>query len=101
MYNRYIPQEDYGPIPPGQTETPPRAGGGLGELLRGLLRGGGDGDQVSRALSALLEKLGLRDLDAGDILLGLIAALLILEDGDDLELLIALALAFLLRPGET
>lgn len=113
MYNRYIPQEaDYAPIPPAQDASqretraaaPPQTRtGGLGGLLSGLLsgeRGGGAVGKVSQALSSVLKSVGLKDLDTGDILLALIVLLLILEDGDDLELLIALGLMILLNLGE-
>lgn len=97
MYNRYIPQEaDYGPIPP-PGGPPPRddtEGGGLGGLLGGLLGGEGKGPA-----SRLLERLR-RNLDLGDVLLALIVALLVLEDGDDLELIVALALMLLPEPGD-
>lgn len=111
MYNRYISQEaDYGPIPPSQHEgalpppppPPPRSGGGLGGLLNGLLHGEGAGlgDKVSQTLSAVCKAVGIKDLDTGDILLALIVLFLILEDGDDLELLIALGLMLVLHLGE-
>lgn len=112
MYNRYIPQEaDYAPIPPAQSAghgpqpaAPSQAKqGGLGGLLGGLLRGersNGAVGKVSQTLSSVLKSVGLKDLDTGDILLALIVLLLILEDGDDLELLIALGLMILLNLGE-
>ncbi len=102
MYNRYIPQQgDYAPIPPPRTEAPPPRGVGLGGLLGGLLRGEGNGaGKAGQALAALLKNLGLPGLDAGDVLLALIVLFLILEDGDDLELLIALGLTLLLLLGE-
>ena len=115
MYNRYISQhEDYGPIPPPHREgaSPPspggRSGGGLGGLLKGLLRTDGGrpedgarmGDKVDQAISALCKTLGLKELGTGDILLALIVLLLILEDGDDLELLIALGLMLVMHLGE-
>lgn len=105
MYNRYIPQEaDYTPIPPSQREAPPppptRASGGLNALLGGLLRGDRAGGKAGQGLSSLLGSVGLKELDTGDILLALIVLLLILEDGDDLELLIALGLMILLNLGE-
>ena len=110
MYNRYISQhEDYGPIPPPRHEPPPPpppSGGGLGGLLKGLLHGDGDkdgagiGDKVDQALRGLCGALGLKELDTGDILLALIVLLLILEDGDDLELFIALGLMLVLHLGE-
>lgn len=109
MYNRYIPQQaDYAPIPPAQTQAqasppPSSKAGGLSGLLGGLLRGergGGGVGKVSQTLSSVLKSVGLKDLDTGDILLALIVLLLILEDGDDLELLIALGLMILLNLGE-
>lgn len=105
MYNRYIPQEaNYAPIPPSQRETPPppRANSGLSGLLGGLLRGerGSAAGKTGQALSSLLSSVGLKELDTGDILLALIVLFLILEDGDDLELLIALGLMILLNLGE-
>ncbi len=71
-------------------------------LLGGLLRGerGGHGAKTGQALSNLLGSVGLKELDTGDILLALIVLFLILEDGDDLELLIALGLMILLNLGE-
>lgn len=106
MYNRYIPQEaNYAPIPPSGREAPPpsRANGGLSRLLGGLLQGDRDGavgSKVGQTLSTLLGSVGLKELDTGDILLALIVLFLILEDGDDLELLIALGLMILLNLGE-
>ena len=102
MYNRYISQEaSYGPIPSGH-EPPPRSGNRLGGLLGGLLHGEGEGvgDKVHQTLSSLLQSVGLKELDTGDILLALIVLFLILEDGDDLELLIALGLMLVFHLGE-
>lgn len=108
MYNRYIPQEaDYAPIPPPRSQPsgpppPSRAKGGLSGLLGGLLRQepGEAKDKVSQALSSLLGSVGLKELDTGDILLALVVLFLILEDGDDLDLLITLGLMILLNLGE-
>ena len=47
-----------------------------------------------------MKNLGLKDMDTGDILLALIVLFLILEDGDDLDLVITLALMILLNLGE-
>lgn len=106
MYNRYLSQEfNYGPIPQ-PTEDPPSpppggGGGRLGGLLGRLFPGErGEGNRVSQALSALLKNAGLQELDTGDLLLALIVLFLILEDGDDLELLIALGLMLALHLGE-
>ena len=114
MYNHYISGEaDFGPIPHHQTaprqendspfSPPPRMGGTgrLSGLLGRLFQGeSGDGGKVSQALSALLKNAGLAELDTGDILLALIVLFLILEDGDDLELLIALGLMLVFHLGE-
>ena len=107
MYNHYISQDSsYGPIPH-QQETPPpppprkvgngRLSGLLGRLLQGEQ---GDGGKVGQALSSLLKSAGFQELDTGDILLALIVLFLILEDGDDLELLIALGLMLVFHLGE-
>lgn len=104
MYNRYISSQeahvsvDHGHHAPGP-ERP--HSGGVGGLLAGILgRGGGEGKQAGQALSSLLKTLHLEHLDAGDILLGLIVLFLVLEDGDDLDLLITLGLTILLSLGE-
>ena len=124
MYNHYIPNgaervpvDGPGPgphrHPPPQGQHPhrqPQAGqppqGGprqskLGGLLKGLLgQGGGESNQISQTLDRLLKGLHLEHLDTGDILLGLIVLFLVLEDGDDLDLIITLALTILLNLGE-
>lgn len=102
MYNRYI--SDTGPIVSvDQPGTRPRPGGGshrpVGLLDRFLGGSGGEG-RAGQALDSLLRSLHLEHLDAGDILLGLIVLFLVLEDGDDLDLIIALALTILLNLGE-
>ncbi|WP_209343005.1 hypothetical protein [Flavonifractor sp. AGMB03687] len=88
MYNRYIPngtsytripQEDAPTPPPREEKRPPKAGG------KG--KGGPLGD--------LLKSLKLDSLDTGDVLLLLILLFLFLE-GDDMELVITLALVLLL-----
>ena len=88
MYNRYIPngtsytripQED-APTPTHREEKrPPEAGG----------------KKKSGGLSELLKSLKLDSLDTGDVLLLLILLFLFLE-GDDMELVITLALVLLL-----
>lgn len=82
MYNRYI-RNDTGQYervpeqepPPRQTDGPPPGGRGL--------------------LSGILEKLNLKDLDKGDLLL-LFILFLLLREGEDEELLIALGLLLIL-----
>ena len=79
MYNRYLPNDAaYGPVSGTETPPPPPPGPtGPGLLDR------------------LLKAVRLEDMDAGDLLLLLILALLLL-DGDDWELPIALGLVLLL-----
>lgn len=115
MYNHYIPNgAQYHPVDP-----PPRGGhsghhagpgnntnrqnGGLGGLLNGLLQGarGEPGNGVSQSVDALLQNFHLENLDTGDILLALIVLFLILEDGDDLDLIITLGLMILFSLGES
>ena len=116
MYNRYIPEGtayrrvvvDDGPgtgpsrprsAPPGGQGTdrprrePPGPGGGGQDPLSGLLGGAG------RGLGSLLDALRLGDLDTGDLLLMLIVLLVLLE-GDDLELVITLGLLLLMGLGD-
>lgn len=105
MYNRYIPSGSRyeTAAPAGVSAAPSSAGtgqrrGGLSGLLSSLGSGGSEG--LSQALSGLLQKFHLEDLDAGDILLALIVLFLILEDGDNLDLIIALGLMLLFSLGE-
>lgn len=96
MYNRYIPnQARYEPAAAPPPHRPPSKGG-LGTLLGNL--GGGDG--IGQNVSALLKTFHLDDLDTGDILLALIVLFLILEDGDNLDLIITLGLMILFSLGE-
>ncbi len=110
MYNRYISDQAHVAVDPPpqqaqpQSSPPPRKGNGLLSGLLGRLGSGigtGEGGQISQALSGVLKSLHLEHLDTGDILLGLIVLFLVLEDGDDLDLLITLALTILLSLGET
>ena len=113
MYNRYIPDgavytrvpmEDDPPRRQERESPPPRQ-----EFLErpqsppswpspnqnpsGLL----DGAQSS--LKSLISSLGLEKLDSGDLLLFLIL-LLLLKEGDDLEMIIALGLTLLMGLGD-
>lgn len=110
MYNRYIPQtETCAPVSSSPSPAPRPSvasdggNGGLNGMLRGILQRAksGEGSGISHALSTALKSVGLKDLDAGDILLALIVLLLILEDGDDLDVLITLGLMILLKLGES
>ncbi len=100
MYNRYIPnQARYepaaGPAAPPPPHRPPSKGG-LGTLLGSL----GSGEGIGQSVSTLLKTFHLDDLDTGDILLALIVLFLILEDGDNLDLIITLGLMILFSLGE-
>ena len=82
MYNRYIPNgtaytriSEPDPPPPSKHKAKESKSSGL--------------------LSGLLKSLKLEELDTGDVLLLLILLLLFLE-GDDMELVITLALVLLL-----
>lgn len=119
MYNCYIPAENRyetvvtsrGPVE-GEYTRSSRSGdgkravgegsvegkGGLGSLLGGL--GGGLGDGIGQAVNSLLKALHLENIDTGDILLALIVLFLILEDGDNLDLIITLGLMILFSLGE-
>lgn len=102
MYNRYIPGS--GQV---RREEDPREqskpGGGAGifgagqQLLRQLgesLHLFGDGTK-NAGVAGILREFGLGELDSGDILLLLILLLVFLE-GNNTELVITLALLFLL-----
>ena len=96
MYNPYIEQ----PQPcQGEPCEPRRGGGGSGG---GPLRGIFDlfrPEQKDAGIAGILKKLGLEQVDTGDILLLLILLLLVLE-GDDTEMVITLALALLMGLGD-
>lgn len=102
MYNRYIPSQQAHISVDHPAPGPERGhSGSVKGLLAGLLgRGGAEGKQAGQVLSSALKALHLEHLDAGDILLGLIVLFLVLEDGDDLDLLITLGLTILLSLGE-
>ena len=102
MYNRYISSQEAHVSVDRPAPGPERDRSGRGKgLLAGLLgRGNAEGNHAGQALSSLLKTLHLEHLDAGDILLGLIVLFLVLEDGDDLDLLITLGLTILLSLGE-
>ncbi len=100
MYNRYISGQGHIPVDPPPPGPARRGGGPLGGLLGRLGAGSGEGKQIGQALSGLLKSLHLEHLDTGDILLGLIVLFLVLEDGDDLDLLITLGLTILLSLAE-
>lgn len=97
MYNRFIPQNDEevwvetGPAQGIYSGSEPKKEGGRlfgwGSLFRGQDRKDG--------LSGVLSLLRLSELDMGDLLMLAIAGLL-LADGEDVDLGIALILVFLL-----
>ena len=82
MYNRYI-RNDTGPYGEIPRQDPPPGPGCAQETGRGNI------------LSGLLEKFNLKDLDKGDLLL-LFILFLLLREGEDEELLIALGLLLIL-----
>lgn len=97
MYNRYIPEENFQPVETGQPSPQPQGqrngnnwGGGPFSFLNGLL-----GRTKNAGGAGILERLGLQNLDSGDILLLLILFYLFRETGDE-EWLIILALMFLM-----
>lgn len=123
MYNRYIPAENrYETVgkeweseekakgkrgysdgaPRGQRpvgEGPVRGKGGLGSIFGGL--GDGLGDGIGQTVESLLRSFHLENIDTGDILLALIVLFLILEDGDNLDLIITLGLMILFSLGDS
>ncbi len=119
MYNRYIPVENrYETVkksegmgashgkndqckPKGQRavgDSFVKGKGGLGSILGGL--GDGLGDGIGQTVDSLLRSFHLENIDTGDILLALIVLFLILEDGDNLDLIITLGLMILFSLGE-
>ena len=104
MYNRYIPKDAAytraaeerpegrkGPAP--QSERRP-GGFSLSQLLSK-----GEGALPAGGVGAVLKALKLDGVDKGDILL-LLIALLLLTEGDDLDLVIALGVVLLMGLGE-
>lgn len=122
MYNRYIPAENRyetvgterrsdgtGAVHRGSGEGAPRgqrtvgegsakSKGGLGSIFSGL--GDGLGDGIGQTVNSFLQSFHLENIDTGDILLALIVLFLILEDGDNLDLIITLGLMILFSLGE-
>ncbi len=104
MYNRYIPQDTaYVRVEePAGTQPPPDPGGrppggnsaprfrGVEDLLSKSGLGG---------LNSLFRALKLDNIDTGDVLL-LLIILLLLSEGDDLDLVIALGVVLLMSLGE-
>lgn len=111
LYNRYVSQgatwDPVDPPPDDRRGSRPRSGGGgggnrppqAGRPPLGLLSNLG-GEKIGQTISSLLERFHLDSLDSGDLLLILIVLFLLKEEGDNLDLLIALALLFLLPPGD-
>ena len=104
MYNRYIrndagryeriPVEEAPPPPPDTGGPEPSPGpGGPGGFPPPA--GGGPASSGKGLFSGILEKLNLKDIDTGDLILLLIIFLLFREGGDE-ELLIALGLLLIL-----
>ncbi len=103
MYNRYIRNDAgrYERIPVEEAPPPPNTGGpepspgpgGPGGFPPPP--GGGPASSGKGLFSGILEKLNLKDIDTGDLILRLIIFLLFREGGDE-ELLIALGLLLIL-----
>lgn len=82
MYNRYIPKDT--PYAPVEHSRPSSYG---------------EEKTDAGTLAGILRKLGLEQIDSGDILL-LLILLFLAREGDDLELLITLGLALLMGRGK-
>lgn len=100
LYNRYFPSEEYIPVEPPEGRRPQggsSAFGGLFSQLSPLLSffTGGEKDAKNAGSTGILGKLGLGQMDKGDILLILILIYLFRESEDD-EWLIILALVLLM-----
>lgn len=111
MYNRYIPDgavytrvtmdDDEPAVPENRSAKRDRSTGSI----RGLRGAPAPApppvlpEGVSSSLKSLVSSLGLEKLDSGDLLLFLIL-LLLLKEGDDLEMIIALGLTLLMGLGE-
>jgi len=102
MYNRYIPDDTaYIPVEPEKPEVH-RAAPPTGDPQKERRFAPGEGELIQKGkqmLTSLWQNLRLSELDTGDILL-LLIVLLLLADGDELDLVIALGLVFLLGMGE-
>lgn len=112
MYNRYIPDgavytrvtmDDDEPRRPREPERRDEHGYQQRPRAQGCARSvqpqAGLPEGVSSSLKSLISSLGLEKLDSGDLLLFLIL-LLLLKEGDDLEMIIALGLTLLMGLGE-
>lgn len=108
MYNRYIPDgavytrvtmDDDEPRRPREPERQERQEHRERPRSRPVQPQTGLPEGVSSSLKSLVSSLGLEKLDSGDLLLFLIL-LLLLKEGDDLEMIIALGLTLLMGLGE-
>ena len=112
MYNRYIPDgavytrvtmDDDEPRRFREPERPERQEHRERQRPQGRSRPSqsppGLPEGVSSSLKSLISSLGLEKLDSGDLLLFLIL-LLLLKEGDDLEMVIALGLTLLMGLGD-
>lgn len=94
MYNRYRPQGEYEPL----EDIPEPEGGSRRKSEPFSLLSSLFGDGKNAGGTGILEKLGLGQLDKGDILLLLVLIYLFRESEDD-EWLIILALVLLMGLG--
>ena len=92
MYNRYAPREGWQEA---GGEAQPRPGGGSSLLsaLKRLL-----GNEKNAGGTGILEKLGIGQLDQGDILL-LLVLIYLFRESEDEEWLVILALVLLMGLG--
>lgn len=112
MYNRYIPSSapfvpleppSAAPSPPPQSPKSSKGSGAPsshGFSLRTLLSSAGLPAEGAHSLSDLLRRFHLDDLDLGDVLLAAVLLLLILDEGDDLDVLITLGVMLLVSLSE-
>lgn len=112
MYNRYIPNgavytrvtmDDDEPRRPSRAASPPRQEPRerpeSSPQFRPSQNPAGLLDGAQSSFKSLISSLGLEKLDSGDLLLFLIL-LLLLKEGDDLEMIIALGLTLLMGLGD-
>lgn len=92
MYNRYAPREGWQSLErPREPED--RPSGSLSALLHRLL-----GKEKNAGVTGILERLGIGQLDQGDILL-LLVLIYLYRESEDEEWLIVLALVLLMGLG--
>lgn len=100
MYSHYIPAgATFSPVSPPDTAPPPppkEPSFSINSLLNQLT----SDSESNHTIQDFLRRFHLENLGTGDVLLALILLILILEDGDELELIITLGLMLLFSLGE-